>query len=135
MFIINPILSPKNFENKNSIILFNEFNLDFYEIPENFFQIFHAKKLFFLNLREKIGKKESPINLYEIYSKKFASSAIIHHELSKRREITFLIYEKPIIFLRKDSSRFHQREANRDEMSAYALRKNQIDFYKALLRD
>jgi len=135
MLIINPISSPENFKNKNSLILFDEFNLNFYKIPENFLQISYAKKLFSLNLREKIRKKESPINLYEIYSKKFASSAIIHHELFKRKEITFIIYEKPIIFLSKNSSNFHQREANRDEMSAYALKKNQIDFYRALLRD
>ncbi|NCN51613.1 hypothetical protein GW931_01235 [archaeon] len=129
MIIKNVIISIDDLVIERSKELVKEFNLDISQIPKDFLEIFLIKK------SKKSGiklTKESPLNIYNIYSKKFASSAVINYELSKRKSIWFVKDEGLFKITGSENFNYYFLEAQRDDMTSCSLIKSQLDYYNSL---
>ncbi|MDP3966006.1 MAG: hypothetical protein Q8Q04_00560 [archaeon] len=140
-FELNPIESPndgvilscEDFFNFNSIYLAWKFELPAEEVPSYFLRFLDEKRQ---GKPEKvIDSMADPINFYQILSKKYASSAIVHYELVNREEISFAYDGKIILFRDTFGPDFHLTAAKNDDDSAHRFLKYQDEYYKILLRN
>ncbi|MCR4327437.1 MAG: hypothetical protein NUV46_02555 [Nanoarchaeota archaeon] len=126
------ILNSRDFFNKESEILINDFGLHIHELSKDFIELCEEKKL--SNFSIKIEDLNSPINFYFRLARKFASSAVIHYELVHREELYFP-HEKGLFHVRDlFGPDFQMKVARRDDFTAYELRERQFNYLNALLR-
>ena len=90
---------------------------------------------------KRLGKPEKvtdlmtdPLNFYQILSKKYASSAIVHYELVNREEVFFVYSGKVLLFRDIFGADFHMETAKKDDDSAHRFLKYQDEYYKVFLR-
>ncbi|MBS3084521.1 hypothetical protein J4411_01255 [Candidatus Pacearchaeota archaeon] len=125
-----PILSEEDLMNEHSIHLIKDFNVNFSDIPEDYFEVLEFKKN---NPNLKIeADNQDPINFYYLLAKKFASSSILHYELITREAISFVQSEGLVFFEDVFGPDFHFREATRDYHTAYDLRKRHFNYLNSL---
>ncbi|MBU2612444.1 MAG: hypothetical protein KKB62_01860 [Nanoarchaeota archaeon] len=130
LIVDNLILSPEDFFNQNSVILSEKFSLSISDIVKNHLQLSHERNLH--NFKTAAGEGDS-INFYNLLSKKFASSAIIHYELVNRENISFVLEDKGFFFYDLFGPEFQLKMAKRNEMYADVMREEQINYYRLII--
>ena len=131
MIVKNLIRSADDFLLKESKMIVDFFKIEIDSIPVNYLALHKEKNS--KEFRINPDLEGVPLNIYTLYSKKFASSAVVYYELSVREVLCFM--KNNAIFKLEGfmGSKYYLREAKRDEMSAYALIKSRADYYKNCL--
>jgi len=129
MIVKNLIFSIEDLVLERSKEIVKDFDLEISQIPKDFVEIFLEKKSKDFKI---VSGKNLPLNIYQIYSKKFASSAVLNYELSKRKILWFIKDESLFKIRGIEDFGYYFLEAQRDNMSAYALRESQLDYYLSL---
>ncbi len=129
--LINPILSKKSLSHKLSPEIMDEFGANMDTIAEDYLFIQALDEPgAILNLR---NKSDLLINWYKILSRRYASSAIVNYELSKKRIVSFISNNIPITFMKNPTQA--TMNGNSDLWTAKMYREMHEDYMQILVLD